>query len=408
MSAPFFAEASVPANTGPLAGLRVIDLSQFILGPVCTQILGDMGADVIKIETPDGDMNRDIGPSRHIKMAALFLGMNRNKRSVVLDLKRPAALQALYEMVASADVFVHSMRGKAAERLGIDYEKISRLNPRIVYAAGQGYSPSGPDRDRPAYDDVIQGECGISGINHLVHGQPYYFPMAFCDKFCGYVLASSISMALFHRERTGQGQKIALPMLETVMSFNLIEHLWTGSFDKPQGELGYGRALMQDRKPFATQDAYICLMATSDEQWQRLFVAIGCPHLAEDTRYAKLAQRSLHFPELYASIAEILKTKTTTYWLETLALADIPSGKVRMLADMPDDSYLRETGFFHHYTHPEAGPMITPSIPVHFSQTPGEIRTPPPTLGQHTEEVLREFGFDTQRLAAIRGYKDAT
>ena len=395
--------APPPPRTGPLAGLRVIDLSQFILGPVCTQILGDMGADVIKIETPSGDLNRDIGPSRHDKMSALFLGMNRNKRSVVLDLKRPAALQALYEMVATADVFVHSMRGKAAERLGVDYETIVRLNPRIVYAAGQGYSPSGPDSDRPAYDDVIQGECGIGGINHLVHGEPAYFPMAFCDKFCGYVLASSISMALYHRERTGQGQKVTLPMLETVMSFNLIEHLWTGAFDQPQGKLGYDRALMQDRKPFATQDAYICLMATSDEQWQRLFVAIGCPQMAEDPRYAKLAQRSLHFPELYAAIADIFKTNTTVYWLEALAQADIPSGKVRMLADMPTDPYLRDTGFFHHYTHPAAGPLITPAIPVHFSQTPGEILSPPPTLGQHTGEVLREFGFDAQRMADIQG-----
>lgn len=387
--------------TGPLKGIKVLDLSQFILGPVSTQIMGDMGADVIKVETPAGDMNRDIGPQRHPKMSALFLGMNRNKRSVVLDLKNPKALQALYTMVKDCDVFIHSMRRSATARLGISYKDISAINPRIIYAAGQGYSSKGTDSERPAYDDVIQGESGIGGINHLFHGEPHYFPMAFCDKFCGYVLASSVAMALYHREKTGVGQEVEVPMLETVMSFNLIEHLWTGQFDNPQGDLGYQRVLMKDRKPFATQDGFVCLMATSDDQWQRLFGALGHPEMAHDARFAKLVDRSLHFPELYAFVAEQLKTNTTAHWREALDRADVPNGKVRMLADLPTDPYLQASGFFHHYSHPMAGDMVTPSIPVSFSATPGEIRTPPPTLGEHTREVLQEFGVDEQDIQAL-------
>jgi crotonobetainyl-CoA:carnitine CoA-transferase CaiB-like acyl-CoA transferase len=390
-------------HPGPLSGLKVIDLTQYILGPVCTQILGDMGADVIKVETPEGDLNRDIGPQRYPHMSALFLGMNRNKRSVVLDLHNQQAKAALYKMIETADVFIHSTRKKAAQKLGIDYKTLSAINPRLIYAAGQGYTSGGPDEDRPAYDDVIQGESGISGINYLAHGEPYYFPMAFCDKFCGYVLASSVSMALYSREKTGMGQQVELPMLETVMSFNLIEHLWTGQFDHPQESLGYGRALMKERKPFATQDGYICLMATSDLQWGRLFKALGAPEMSTDPRYEKLVQRSMHFPQLYAWIAEKLKVNTSQFWLKALNDADIPCGQVRMLPDLPTDPYLKQTGFFHSYEHVKAGHMITPSIPIKYSETPGQIRTPPPILGEHTREVLAEYGFDAQQIKTIQG-----
>ena len=384
---------------GPLSGLKVVDLSQFILGPVATQILGDMGADVIKIESPNGDMNRDIGPQRYPKMAALFLGMNRNKRSVVLDLKQPAALATLLRLVDGADVFVHSMRQQAAERLGVGYETISARNPRIVYAFAPGFRADGPQRDRPAYDDVIQGESGIGGINFLATGEPRYLPMAICDKFCGYVLASSIAMALFHRERSGEGQQVQVPMFETMLSFNLVEHLWTGAFDAPQGELGYDRVLMPDRKPFPTKDGYICLMATSDVQWQRLLAALDRPEVAQDERFATLARRSSHFPQLYAIVADELKKRSTAEWQARLDKADIPNGPARMLSELPSDPYLVATKFFHHYAHPQAGPLVTTSIPVQFSRTPGSVRRPPPVLGEHTSEVLAELRDDDDKAA---------
>jgi len=392
----------VAASTGPLAGIRVLDLTQFILGPVATQILGDMGADILKIESPDGDQNRYIGPSPIPAMAALYMGMNRNKRSAVLDLKSPAGRAALYRMAKECDVFVHSLRPDAAERLGVAYADIRAINPAIVYASAPGYRSDGPRRNRPAYDDVIQGQSGIAGMNLLAYGEPRYLPTVIADKFCGHVLASSIGMALFHRQRTGEGQAVEVPMLETMLSFNLIEHLWTGNFDEPMGALGYERALMPHRRPMATLDGHICLMATTDTQWQKLFVALERPDLAADPRFATVATRSAHFPQLYAAVGEAITLRSTADWQERLDRADIPNAPAARLADLPTDPYLVETGYFHRYSHPQAGPLVTPSIPVKFSASPPQLRRPPPCLGEHTEEILREFGFDDAGIKAVK------
>ena len=383
---------------GPLTGFRVLDLTQFILGPVATQILGDYGADIVKIEQPDGDLNRMIGPSRYPGMSAMFLGMNRNKRSVVLNLKRPEALAALQRMIDAADVFVHSMRPSSAERLGIGYAGVAARNPRIIYAFAPGYRQDGPYRDRPAYDDVIQGESGIAGITELATGEPRYLPTVIADKFCGHILASAIGMALVHRERTGEGQEVQVPMLETMMSFNLIEHLWSGAFDQPMGELGYDRALTPYRRPFKTQDGYVCLMATSDVQWRGFFTACERPELADHPNYATLAERSKRFPELYQLVAEEMLKHTTAEWQKRLDAADVPNGIARKLRDLPQDPYLVETGYFHRYVHAHAGPMITTSIPVQFSKTPAQIKTPPPTLGEHTHDVLAAMGYSASEI----------
>jgi crotonobetainyl-CoA:carnitine CoA-transferase CaiB-like acyl-CoA transferase len=358
---------------------------------------------VLKIESPEGDLNRKIGPARHRDMAVMFLGMNRNKKSVVLNLKHREALGALQRMIENADVFVHSMRPDAAERLGVGYKAVAALNPRIVYACAPGYRQDGPWRNRPAYDDVIQGESGIAGINELAYGEPRYLPTVIADKFCGHILASSIGMALVHRERTGEGQEVQVPMLETMLSFNLIEHLWTGAWDEPQGPLGYDRALTKLRRPFATKDGHICLMATSDAQWRGLFAACDRPELAKDPRYATLEARSHRFAELYQMISDAMALHTTAEWQKRLDAADVPNGAARKLNDLPADPYLVETGFFHHYSHPQAGPMITPSIPVMFSKTPGAIKTAPPTLGEHTHTVLSGMGYsddEIQRMSA--------
>src|SRR5580700_658124 len=388
--------------SGPLAGVRVIDLTVAVLGPVATQILGDLGAEVIKIEAPEGDMMRSIGPMRSPDMAAYFLNINRNKQSVVLDLKRPAAQAALLRLAAGADVLVHNMRPGAAERCGIDYQAVAAANPRIVYAWASGYRPDGPNRDRAAFDDVIQGESGFAALNADSDGSPRYAPMVIGDKLCGYVLASMVGMALYAREKTGKGQEVHVPMFDTMAAFNLVDHLWHGVFGEPEKGLGYPRMLTPHRRPYATTDGHVCLLATTDRQWRNLFGAVGAPELAHDPRFSTIAARTANIDELYTWVAERMKTKSTAEWKQRLDDADVPNGGVNDLMGVVRDPYLREAGFFQPLDHPSEGRLTTMPFPVSFSATPVEQNLPPARLGEHTEAVLGELGFSAQEIAAIR------
>ena len=389
-------------STGPLAGVRVLDLTINVLGPVATMILGDMGADVIKIETPEGDPNRQNGPARHPNMAAMHLNMNRNKRSVTLNLKRPEAREALLRMVESADVFIHSMRPAAAERLGIDYEEIARRNPRIVYGYGCGYMPGGSRENDPAFDDVVQGEAGIADLMLRSVGQARYLPTVLVDKFCGYMLASAVSMALYARERTGVGQLVRVPMLETIVAFNLQEHLWGGVFDPPMGSgVGYVRLLSEHRRPYETRDGHICVLAVNDEQWRRLLPTIGRPELVTDPRFSTVDGRMKNIDYVYGVVSDQMKTQATADWHRLLDAIDIPNGAMARFEDMLNDAYLNETGFFHRYEHPSEGPMLTPCVPTQFSATPGGIHRHPPRLGEHNAEVFAGFGYSAQEIAIL-------
>lgn len=389
-------------NGGPLAGVRVIDLTQVVLGPMGTQILGDAGADVIKVEPPAGDMTRFIGPRRTEGMAAYFANLNRNKRSAVLDLKQPAARAALMRLVEGADVFVHNMRLSAAARLGLDYESIANVNPRIIHACATGFRPGSSKEEDPAYDDIIQGMGGLAHLNGLgaQADGPRYVPSVLADKLTGHVLASSIAMALFARERTGRGQAVHVPMLDTLVSFLLPEHMWGHSIGQPELGIGYPRMLTPDRRPFATKDGFMCVMVATHAQWARLFALLGKPELIEDARFATGSARSDNIEAAYAIVTEGMKQRGNAEWLVLLREADLPHGPANSLLDLLEDEYLNEIGFFPRMAHPSEGEMTLVGIPVAYQGTPASIRRLAPRLGEHTREVLAEAGLGEAEIDA--------
>lgn len=380
--------------SGPLRNIRVLDLTSAVLGPVATQILGDLGADVWKIEPPEGDVMRNLGPARHPGMAAVFLSLNRNKRGIVLDLKEASARAILSVMVESADVFVHNMRFEAAQRLGITYGDFVKINPRLIYASASGYRDDSPKRNKPAFDDIMQGATGISGAFLRSDGEARYAPFVIADKVVGYVLASAIGFALFERERTGVGQEIKVPMFETMVSFNLAEHLWGGVFDPPMGGFGYSRIFVRERRPFKTQDGFLCVTATTDKQWENLFRAVGRPDLASDERFATMAQRTSYFDKAYEYLDSEMLKKTNAEWEQIFDALDLPNGPVSTFEDLFADPYLTESGFFRRYEHPSEGSLVTTAVPVTYSRSPGGFRLPPPRLGEHTQEILAMLGLD--------------
>ena len=392
---------------GPLDGIRVIDMTTTVLGPVTTQLLGDLGADVIKVEPPGGDAVRYLGPSRNKGMAAMFLSNNRSKRSVVLDVKIPEALDALYRLVETADVFVHNMRPKAATKLKIDYSDMVARNPQIIYASASGYRREGPERDKPAFDDVIQGASGIPDLFMKSGREPQYAPFAAADKIAGYVLASSIGMALFYRERTGQGQEVHVPMLDTLVSFHLHEHFWGGIFEPPIGPWGYSRMATPDRRPLATVDGYICVLCVSDIQWRRLFVAIDRPEMADDERFATIDRRGENFDALYNFVAEALRARTTEEWITILTDVDVPCGPINKLDDLYKEEYFVRNKFFEVREHPTEGKLRTTTVPVHFSATPCSVTKLAPGLGANTDDILTELGYDEQEIRRIKANKPA-
>lgn len=391
----------VPANAGPLSGFRVVDLSVNVLGPVATQILGDMGADVIKVETPEGDYTRHVGPSRTDGMGVFFLNINRNKRSVVLDLKQAAAKRALYKLIETADVFIHSMRPSAADRLGIGYADAAAINPRIIYGSASGFRRDSSRRDWPAFDDVIQGISGTAAMNGRNQSEPRYFPTVIADKLCGYVLASSVAMALLWRERTGQGQEVHVPMMDTMVGFNLAEHMWGGAINDTDYGLGYSRMFTPHRRPYKTSDGYICLLANTDEQWRRMFSVLGRDDLIGDPRFAKINNRTRNIDELYSILTQRMSEESTAVWRKKLDEADIPNGPVNELNDLLEESYLKETGFFQSVQHPSEGAMTMTAIPVAFSRSAGTIRRLPPRLGEHTREIIEASGLDAEDVKAV-------
>ena len=390
--------------SGALEGVRVIDLTNTVLGPFATQLLGDAGADVIKVEPPAGDLVRYIGPHRTRGMGAYFLNLNRNKRSVVLDVKHAPARTALLRLIAGADVLVYNMRPAAAARLGIDYATLAPTHARLIHASASGYRQNSSMQDEPAYDDIIQGASGLAALNGRAASAdgPRYVPSVMADKISGQTLTAAIAMALYSRERTGRGQALHVPMLDAVLAFLLPEHLWGATIGDAEAGVGYPRMLTPHRRPYATADGHLCLIAVTNEQWTRLFRVLERPDLADDARFATTAARSAHIDFVYGVLAGALRQRTTADWLRRLADADIPHGPAHSLEDLLHNDYLTETGFFRDLPHPSEGATKALSPPVDYSATPATIRRPAPRLGEHTDEVLAEAGFDAREIGAIR------
>jgi len=393
--------ASADCPPGPLQGIRVIDLTTVMFGPYCTQIMGEMGADVIKVESPEGDIGRQTGVARSPGMSTAHLMKGRNKRSIVLDLKQPAGLEALQRLTQTGDVFVHNMRPQAARKLGIDYEVVATWKPDIIYAVATGFGEDGPYAERPAYDDLIQGMAGMAALYGMVTGEPRYAPTVLVDKTSGLFLLYAITMALFHRQRTGEGQKVQVPMFECMVSFLMNEHLQARTFEPPQGKAGYQRLLTPHRRPYATADGYICVIPYNNRHWQRFFALIGRPELATDTRFAQQAARSKHIDTLYAIVAESMRAHTTAEWLTLLEQADIPCGPMNTPDDLFNDPHLQAVGMFPEADHPTEGRIRHLKVPVKFSKTPGGLRHHAERLGGSSAEVLRELGYAQEQIAVL-------
>lgn len=380
---------------GPLAGIRILDLTTVMMGPSATQVLAEMGADVIKVEAPGGDPVRYIGPARHHGMGALFLNANGSKRSIVMDLKSEGGRRALLKLCEGADVLAYNIRPQAMARLGLGYEDVRAVRPDIVYAGMFGYGQDGPYAARPAYDDLIQGAALLP---HLIaragDGTPRYVPAAIADRIVGLAAVGAINGALFHRQRTGEGQRVDVPMFETMVALTLGDHLGGLTFDPPLGGGGYQRLLSPERRPYRTRDGYICALVYNDKQWKSFYAATGrADAFAADPRLSSIKTRTEHIDALYAEVAAEFLSRTTAEWMALLEKADIPFVPVHDFETIMEDPHLKAVNFMPVVEHPSEGAIRKIQPAGTWSATQPEPHRPAPRLGEHTVELLREAGY---------------
>lgn len=388
---------------GPLDGIRVVELTSVVSGPYACQMLGDLGAEIIKVERLDGDSTRNLGPFKtNDNMRSMFLGCNRNKRSVSLDLKSPIGKAAALEIIKGADVVIHNFRPAAMHRLGLDYDEVKKINQEVIYCATYGYSKKGPYGEKGALDDSIQAACGIAILQSKIDGDPRYFPTVIADKTTAQNVVQAVLAALFHKERTGEGQSIEVPMFETMVSFVMTEHLWGQSFEPPLGEAGYPRLMSKHRHPYKTKDGkFIALLPYWDNHWKTFCDLSGHPELAVDQRFIGMGDRLKNIDESYRITGEIIGQRTQQEWLDLLGDSNVPMMVVNTLDELIDDPQLLGSGFWHEMDHPTEGRLRMSNPPINFSKTPATIRSGPPLLGEHSEEILLEAGLSTQHVAGM-------
>jgi crotonobetainyl-CoA:carnitine CoA-transferase CaiB-like acyl-CoA transferase len=387
----------------PLSGVRILDLTTVLMGPYATQLLGDFGADVIKIEAANGDSVRGIGPMRHKGMGAAFLAVNRNKRSIVIDLKRPQGRELLLDMARRADVLVYNLRPHVMEKLGLAYEAFAEVNPALLYVGVYGYGRRGRYATRPAYDDLIQAMTAIPSLYSQSSGNdPRYVPFPVVDRFVGMYAALVVASALYERKNSGKGQRIDVPMFETMTSVVLGDHIGGRGFVPPLGPPGYARQLSRSRRPFPTSDGYLAILPYNDEQWRRFFRAVGRLEAFEkDPRFADIGLRTRNIDALYDIVAKILLTRTTSEWLKVMAEADIPATPLYTLDDVFDDPHLQEVGFFRECEHPSEGRVLSMRVPSEWSRTQPDYNRPAPRHGADYRDILQDMGVSQERIAAL-------
>ena len=391
---------------GPLAGMTILDLTTVLMGPYATQILADMGADVIKVESPEGDIVRQLGPGRTPGMGGMFLNANRGKRSIVIDLKNPAGRDALLRLAARANAIVYNVRPQAMARLGLGYEALAAANPAIVYVGLFGYGQSGPYAAKPAYDDLIQGASGVATLLAAAgDGTPRYVPITMADRVVGLMAVNAIMGGLMHQLRSGTGQRIDVPMFESMAEFVLIDHLGGLTYDPPLDHGGYSRLLSRHRRPYRTRDGYICALIYNDKQWRSFADSIGQPGMLDDPRFASHAARHQHIDAIYEEVGRIFLGRSTAEWSELLERADIPVMPMHTLQSILDDPHLQAVGFFKTIEHPVEGRIRQMQVPSSWSASQPQPGGPAPTLGEHGRAILSEAGFTVEEIDSLGAQK---
>ena len=387
----------------PLDGIKVVDLTTVLMGPFATQILGDYGADVIKVEAPEGDPVRGIGPFRHPGMGAIFLNANRNKRSIVLNLRDPEGKALLHRLIAEADVLAYNLRPQVMAQLGLDYEAVAAINPRIIYLGMFGFARGGPYAERPAYDDLIQGMTGVASLLQASGGKdPCYVPLAIADRITGMAAVNAVLLALVQRMRTGQGQSLDVTMFETMARFSLADHLGGATFIPQRGPTHYQRLVTPERRPYQTLDGWICVVVYSDKQWRSFFRAIGREaEFDANPALSDISHRSDNIATLYQMVARALLDKSTAEWLELLGSADIPAAPILSIDDMLADPQLQAGSLLGETEHPSEGRLRVVGDGSSGSVTNWSYRRPAPRLGEHSAEILSSLGCSAQAVEAL-------
>jgi crotonobetainyl-CoA:carnitine CoA-transferase CaiB-like acyl-CoA transferase len=364
-----------------LSGIKVIDLTTIVLGPYATQFIGDFGASVVKIEAPGGDLFRAVRPGRSRHMGAGYLNLNRNKSSVVIDLKTDEGREEIYELVKSADVVVHNMRVSSAKNLGVDFASLKEIQPGLIYCSAPGYGSDGPNANEPAYDDIIQAASGLAELNKNADGDPRFLPTIVCDKVGGLHLALGIVAAIAHKARSGEGCEIEIPMFESMVSFLMAEQMAGRTFVPPIGDVGYDRLLSPNRRPFKTKDGFVSLLPYSSRHWKKFLTLVGRLDIADEEWVQDPVKRSENIDRLYQIVVEEMPKRTTAQWLEELRQLDIPSSPVNSLSDLFDDEHLKAVGLFVSYEHPDEGALLSVRSPFRVLSGADEANdSPPPGL----------------------------